>query len=130
MFSTNGVQRFKLYFTHFTDDSSPTFTVETATNNGTSGSQYRSGYSLVADTEASGVDNYLPYPNGSNSGQVFLQGDDGGTTWSDQNSSSSIQTTAENATGISANIFTRDGNRVLAFITNASGTTVKYDEFT
>ncbi|NIP51091.1 MAG: hypothetical protein GWO26_03720, partial [Phycisphaerae bacterium] len=93
----------RIYFDHFTDDTSPTFTEETITSAASSADDVFTS-TLVEDDNVSAQDNYAAYVDNT-SQDVFLQGDDGGTTWSDQNSSTAIRTGTVD--GISANIFTR-----------------------
>jgi len=82
---------------------------------------------MAADSVASNVDNYVGYIQTSNF-DIFLLGDDGGTSWSDQNGSTAIRAGTGTIAGISGNIYTRGGNRVYAFLYDDAGT-VKYDEF-
>lgn len=122
---------FRINFDHFTDDSSPTFSsgrftgasaVEVADNE-----DYGMTSLLVEDTgndEMFGV-----YVDDSETG-IFARTDSGGATWSDENSGSRISTNAlsTDGRGVSANIYTRGGNVVLAFVYD-DGDQNYYDEY-
>jgi hypothetical protein len=115
----------RIYFDHFTDDTSPTFTEETITSSGSSADDPFTSTIIDDSANTSTQPNYAAYID-STSQDIFLMGDGGGTTWSDQNSSTAIRTGTVD--GISATIYSRDNNRVYAFIYDDNGTT-KYDEF-
>jgi hypothetical protein len=117
---------YSIKFTHFTDDSSPSFEEDIATTpsiatthpfNGSLCNDTLNEYNYIANIYTGDSDIYIdsdvgtdpPSWNGLNSGSVIFSG--------------------ITAVGVSANIFTRDNNRVFACLYNDSGT-VKYDEFT
>ena len=122
----NGGTQYRISFPHFTDDSSPTFTVQTITSSADSTYDHNT-CTLIDDADAANQDNYAAYI-ASADGDIYLMGDDGGGTWSDQNSSTAIRVAIVATSHISANIFDRGGNMVYAFL-YVDGTNVKYDEF-
>lgn len=123
--ANNGFDR--IYFDHFTDDSSPTISTDVIQTTLSSGTARPFTTAFNVDENDTNDKNYQAHID-STAVYIYLKSDGGGTTWGFENSSTAIRTGTALA-GLSSNIYSRGGNRLYAFVYDDNGT-VKYDEFT
>jgi len=115
----------RIYFDHFTDDSSPTFANDDIVVNA-----QKSIPQFINSMVPDSANNDNLYHAGVRTGDtgIHLKEDDGTSGWS-HHGDTGVDISATTIDGLSGNIYERDGDQVYAVLFDHNGT-VKYDEIT